>query len=164
MGISKGYFAKQLFNLSNAFMLVFRGIIHTFILIKRGETSMVKIIIGILSLVLSINMTYAGQYKKISNHVKFDSTFWSSTKAGDDVRIEGPTDSDSQYAFVVQISPERDDPYLTGINVQNCGNITHIDAGSSAICMLTYKNHVIIFSSDKDNMSAHGLYQIEKNL
>ena len=122
---------------------------------------MKKIVITILSLALSTNMVYAGQVKKLSENSRFDTVSWQSNYSGDDVTIEGPVNS--QYSYMVQISPIRDGSYGTGVNVRNCDNITHINVGSSAICMLSQRNPVIIFSSDKDNVGAFGFYQIEKS-
>ena len=50
----------------------------------------------------------------------------------------------------------------TGVNVTGCGKVTHINAGSSAVCPLEYATPVISFACDKNDKSfyASGHYQI----
>jgi hypothetical protein len=92
---------------------------------------------------------------------KFDNVRWTPNHLNDFLTIERP--SDLSYCYAVQISPSRSEDRLMGINIQNCGTIRHINAGPSAICFLTNKNPVITFSSDKDNVASHGVYQLKNN-
>jgi hypothetical protein len=48
----------------------------------------------------------------------------------------------------------------TGINLKNCGNISHVAPGNVVICDLSIQNPVVSFSSDMstNNYAAFGTY------
>lgn len=115
----------------------------------------------LLGLTLLASATYAGQQIKLSSasQTNFNPVQWTSANTQDYVGIEGPTEG--SYFFSVQITASRGDHYpRTGVNVRNCGSITHINPGSTVICMLHTANPLIVFSSDRNDLSASGDFQI----
>lgn len=51
---------------------------------------------------------------------------------------------------------------VPGVNVKNCGQTKHIDAGSSAICTTHDAANPVSFASDSQN-TASGTYQVKQN-
>lgn len=51
---------------------------------------------------------------------------------------------------------------VPGVNIANCGNTTHINAGSSAICETNDANHPVTLNSDNSTIAATGNYQIKQ--
>lgn len=85
---------------------------------------------------------------------------WASNGATDKVTIENG--NGAELNIVISVNDDASsDP--AGINVQNCGDTKHIDAGSSAICVTNDADHPVTFSSDKER-AATGTYLITQQL
>lgn len=54
-------------------------------------------------------------------------------------------------------------PNTPGVTIKNCGDTTHIDAGSSAVCVTSDPDYPVSFSADTNN-PVTGNYQITQQL
>ena len=85
---------------------------------------------------------------------------WASNGGSDKVTIENG--NSANLNIVINVNDDASsDP--AGINVINCGDTSHIDAGSSAVCMTSDSKNPVIFNSDKE-YPATGTYQITQQL
>lgn len=82
-------------------------------------------------------------------------TPWVSNTSTEKVTIDNGTGA----KLSIMISVDRRSEDSPGINVDNCGKTTHIDAGSSGICVTVDPRHPVTFTSDNDR-PATGSYQI----
>lgn len=58
--------------------------------------------------------------------------------------------------------PNSPSPKSPGINVKNCGDTRHVDAGSSTVCTTNDAINPVSFSSDSPNDKASGTYTIKQ--
>lgn len=49
-----------------------------------------------------------------------------------------------------------------GVNIKNCGDTKHIDAGSSAVCITRDSANPVRFSSDSQSHAVSGTYSINQ--
>ncbi len=80
---------------------------------------------------------------------------WSSASSDDKIKI----DNSSGANLSIQITVNGSDT-SPGITVQNCGDTTTIQAGSTAICVTSDSDNPVTFASDNQSISASGTYQI----
>lgn len=127
-------------------------------IIKRRIKMRKLPILGFLCLLL-IGTTFANQDKK---SMGFMPLFWSSTHSKDVVNIQGGSGFGTYYLVQIYVNNMYNGStnHLAGINIKNCGNVSHVSPGSTAVCTLSYTNPTISFSSDDDHAPAYGLYQI----
>jgi hypothetical protein len=85
---------------------------------------------------------------------------WASNGGSDKVTIENG--NGASLNIVINVNDDAS-PDPAGINVQNCGDTKHIDAGSSAICVTSDSKNPVMFSSDEE-YAATGTYQITQQL
>lgn len=88
----------------------------------------------------------------------FEKHEFSSTNSRDAVTIANGSDSSIQVVIYVD---RGDSQTTTGISVQNCGEVTHVAAGSTAVCSTSGGNTPILITSDNGAKSASGSYQIK---
>jgi hypothetical protein len=121
---------------------------------------MKKMILLTLAASLLNSVSYANQQITIGQKNKFSPFNWQSANTQEVISIVGDFNASVQIA-VNNISYIGSKP--TGINIKNCGNVTHVNAGSSVICAVWQGNPPISFSSDSDdsNTMATGVYQVE---
>lgn len=114
-------------------------------------------IIFLIVLALSLQASYgANQTFRVVN--------WISKGAFDNVIIE----NGNSQQLTIQVSVDKTitiqgakkDTVSAGINIKNCGDTTHLDPGSSAICSSTDKQNPVTFSSDNESSLATGTYQV----
>lgn len=85
---------------------------------------------------------------------------WVSDSASDKVTIENGTGA--MLNIVLNVNDDGSGK-ASGINIINCGETTHIDPGSSAICKTNDPKNPVTFNSDSANI-ATGTYQITQEL
>lgn len=68
-------------------------------------------------------------------------------------------DNSYNLQLKIFIAVEAEYPDQGGVNITNCGSITHIDAGSSAVCLNRDGDHPVTFSSD--GKAARGVYEVD---
>jgi hypothetical protein len=91
--------------------------------------------------------------------LKFSPTAWVSRGLDDLVTIQV---SSPNLASSVLITVENMYPHTAGINLKNCGSITHAHAGSSVLCAIgTDISTPVTFSSDTAGVIAGGSLQIQ---
>jgi hypothetical protein len=61
---------------------------------------------------------------------------------------------------IAQTSPNSPSITFPGVNLTNCGNTTHIDAGSSGVCTTKDPSNPVSFNSDSPTYMATGTYSI----
>lgn len=115
-------------------------------------------LIALLSAAI-LNVAFAEPAKK---KMGFAPLSWSSNNTKDMINIQGGSGFGTYYLVQIYVSNMYNGtgPNPSGINIKNCGTITHINPGSTALCLLSYTNAVISFSSDSDEIAAYGLFQI----
>lgn len=79
---------------------------------------------------------------------------WISKSSNDTVTISNSTGLQVQVTIVV-------DKPGSGINLKNCGNTSHVDAGSTVVCLSQDPNNQINFTSDSGS-PATGTYQMKQ--
>lgn len=84
----------------------------------------------------------------------FSPTSWSSKSTDDTVTIQ----NGNAVPIIVEITVNGGG---AGINLQNCGNTSHVNAGSSAICSNSDSTSPINFSSDTTDKKTSGTYLIK---
>lgn len=88
---------------------------------------------------------------------------WLSNNAGDFIRIEASAPGIiARVQVYVSITGAPNEPVATGIRIQNCGNITRVTPGSSAVCELNGTTNPLITFSSNGNTISYGSYQIDK--
>lgn len=83
---------------------------------------------------------------------------WVSKDTTDVVTINNGTGSPINVTITVMSDTAKK---LSGINIVNCGQTTHVDAGSSAICGSSDSNNPVKFNSDSPTDPASGTYEIK---
>src|SRR5262245_60504136 len=122
----------------------------------KRKHSMKKIIL-VATLLISVltSVAYAGQQVTLSKKANFGPNTWHSSNTNDVTTIQY---GGGDYYKNIYIQAYNSG---AGAIVKNCGSIKHIDPGSVAICPINKDNPIVVFSSDKDDVTASGLYQIE---
>lgn len=92
------------------------------------------------------------------NPSSFQEAHWLSKNSSDPFTIQNGAGID----IVIQINVEGSGPNAAGVDVKNCGTTTHINAGSSAICSTFDPKYPVTLTSDSNNTSASGTYQIKQ--
>jgi len=80
---------------------------------------------------------------------------WISKTSNDTVTINNSAGVQLQVTIVV-------DKPGSGINLKNCGNTSHVDAGSTAVCLSQDPNNQINFTADSSAQPATGHYQMKQ--
>lgn len=120
---------------------------------------MKKITLSALAVSLLYSMTIAyAVTNPPSNLSSFQEAHWLSKNSSDPFTIQSGTDIE----IVIQINVEGTSPTAAGVDVKNCGNTTHINAGSSTICTTSDPKSPVTLTSDSGNVSASGTYQIKQ--
>lgn len=88
--------------------------------------------------------------------VPFPQMNWTSKGSNDPFTIQNGSGTPITIAINVNGGPTN----TPGVNIKNCGNTTHINAGSSAICSTNDANNPVTLTSDS-TMPASGTYQIK---
>lgn len=86
---------------------------------------------------------------------------WASKDASDKVTVGNGNSANLNIIINVNNDGSKEP---AGVNVQNCGDTLHIDAGSSAVCVTKDPRYLVTFSSDKEHTTATGTYQITQQL
>lgn len=93
-------------------------------------------------------------------------TSWTSKSSADVVTINNGTGKKLTITINVDkpASPQANDTTWSppGVNVNNCGDTKHIDAGSSAVCTTSDSLNPVNFSSDSNTIPASGKYNISQ--
>lgn len=93
----------------------------------------------------------------------FPSVSWSSKDSTDVTTINNG--SDAPIAIFIQVQGKDTSGNLNdGINIKNCGKISHVNAGSSVVCVNSDANNPVSFSADgtPENRYAYGIYQVKQ--
>lgn len=85
---------------------------------------------------------------------------WISKNSADTVTINNGNGNKLTITINVDKNPSITNP--PGLNVNNCGNTTHIDAGSSSICTTSDANNPVSFRSDSPTYKVTGTYIIKQ--
>ena len=92
---------------------------------------------------------------------------WTSTGSSDEVTVENGTGANLTIVITVNdnqyVESTGSSTQSAGVDVQNCGATTHIDPGSTAICVTNDPKSPVSFSADKE-VTATGTYQITQQL
>lgn len=120
---------------------------------------MKRIISAILITALSVSSamaTKSAAMKSQFNPIDFNST------GPDDLITITTTDSVFSYAVLITVAKGGYPTAWTGVNISNCGEVKHLNQGSSVICKLYADRPPVTISSDKQGVTAAGSYQIQK--
>jgi len=110
-----------------------------------------RILCFIISIAFSMSL-----YAQTVEKPVLPSINWTSRDSRDEVTINNGTGKPMTVQITVIQNADNDAP---GIDITNCGNTTHIDAGSTAICISDGSNP-ITFESDSAALT-NGTYQIK---
>ncbi len=89
----------------------------------------------------------------------FPTVNWTSKNAAEEVTIQNGTGA----SLVIQIKVKSDPTLkLTGVDVKNCGETVHINAGNSAVCTTNDPKNPVTLKSDSMNAPASGEYQTKQ--
>lgn len=122
------------------------------------------LIAGVISGLL-MSSAFADQQYSASARASFSPQSWTSENSSDVVTIQSSVGDTYFYAVQIYVSKTIlgvPSTPSTGVNVKNCGNVTHINPGSSAICQISNNNPTVTFSSDKADQAATGVFQVER--
>jgi hypothetical protein len=86
----------------------------------------------------------------------FPQANWVSKNSSDQFSIQNGAGT----PIVIEINVGGSGPNASGVNIKNCGETTHINAGSSTICSTNDSKNPVTLSSDGNN-AAYGTYQIK---
>lgn len=86
---------------------------------------------------------------------------WTSKNTTDEVTINNG--NGNKLSITINVDKNLNDTNTAGVSVKNCGNTTHIDAGSSAICTSSDASSPVSFSSDSPTSQASGTYTIKQD-
>lgn len=100
---------------------------------------------------LFVTMGYA---QDSSDNSTFPQTTWQSKDANDVVTIQ----NGAGLNIVILITVNKG---TSSVNVKNCGTVTKIEAGSSAVCTTNDDSNPVALSSDNAAQPAGGTYQIK---
>jgi hypothetical protein len=125
---------------------------------------MKKMVFMLFTWLLFFNTSFAHQVINLDKKkLGFASISWILKNPDDSVVINNGTGQSlaifiSTYVYDQGFSQPK---LAGGINIQNCGDTTHVALNSSVVCYTRDSAHPIIFSSDNSQGSA-GTYQIER--
>lgn len=88
----------------------------------------------------------------------FPPTSWLSQGSTDSISIQ----NGSNVPILIVINVAGSEDSTPGVNLKNCGTITHINAGSSAVCASTDASNPVTMTSDTGSKTASGTYQIKQ--
>ncbi|VVC74975.1 hypothetical protein AQUSIP_02490 [Aquicella siphonis] len=116
----------------------------------------------VMLLMLAMGAAHA-QISSVTNVITPSApTDWSSKNSNDVVTINNGTGNLLTITITVT-KPATSQPNPAGVNINNCGDTKHIDAGSTAICTTNDSNNPVNFSSDSQTDAASGTYVIAQN-
>lgn len=81
---------------------------------------------------------------------------WTSAGAGDVVSFQNGTGA----LLVIQITVDNN-ATKTGVNITNCGSTTHINSGSTAICVTKDPSNPVSFVTDNPTNTTSGVYSVQ---
>lgn len=81
---------------------------------------------------------------------------WSSQSPADIVSFQNGTGA----ALVIQIMVDNN-PTRTGINLTNCGTTSHVDAGSTVVCVTRDARSPVSFVTDNATQPVSGTYIVQ---
>lgn len=126
---------------------------------KEKEAAMNKI--GMLILTCSIGLntfSYAETPTTITTTMPANID-WISKNSSEEITINNGTGN--KLIITINVQKITTGTKTTGVNIKNCGNTTHIDAGSSGICSTNDPVNPVSFSSDSATDPATGTYNIK---
>jgi len=86
---------------------------------------------------------------------------WISKNSTDEVTINNG--NANKLTITINADKSSNTANTAGVNIKNCGNTTHIDAGSSAVCTTNDASNPVSFSSDSQIYKASGTYVIKQD-
>jgi hypothetical protein len=86
---------------------------------------------------------------------------WTSKNSTDEVTINNG--NGNRLTITINVDKNLNITSPTGVNVKNCGNTSHIDAGSTAICTTIDASNPVSFSSDSPTNKVSGTYILKPN-
>lgn len=81
---------------------------------------------------------------------------WTSKSASDVISFQNGTGA----TLVIQITVDNNLD-KTGININNCGTTSHVDSGSTVICVTRDSRSPVYFVTDNPNRAVSGLYVVQ---
>ena len=116
---------------------------------------MKKIILGIISLILIVAPCFADTLPDSSQKPSFPLTKWLSKNPTDSVTIQ----NGAGLPIIILVSVDKNS---SSVSIKNCGTVTKIEAGSSAVCTTNDATNPVTINSDSPNTPAIGEYQIKQ--
>ncbi|MBX3709704.1 MAG: hypothetical protein KIT56_05125 [Gammaproteobacteria bacterium] len=86
---------------------------------------------------------------------------WSSNDSTEEITIHNG--SGNNLTITITVDKNNASDVSPGVNIKNCGETKHIDAGSSAICTTNDPSNPVSFSSDSQTAKAAGTYIVNQN-
>lgn len=118
---------------------------------------MQKWILG--TLLLAAPLSYAQVSTSVTSPTETTTSVqWVSKDSNDPVTIANGTGLALTIQIMVNASPNK----VGGIDVKNCGDTSHVDAGSSAICSTNDASNPVSFASESATEPASGTYTVSK--
>lgn len=87
-------------------------------------------------------------------------TPWVSKNSTDEVTINNG--NGNKLTITINVDKNANATNPAGVNIKNCGDTTHIDAGSSAVCTTSDSGNPVTFSSDSPTVKVTGNYIIKQ--
>jgi hypothetical protein len=115
--------------------------------------------IYLTAIITSLLMTHHLCVAQTTEKPLFPVVNWVSKDQNDTVTIQNASNS---VILVVITVNKASSPNPAGVDVNHCGNVTHIDAGGSAVCTSNNSTYPVSFKSDSATTAASGTYQIKQ--
>jgi hypothetical protein len=116
---------------------------------------MKKIILGLISSILSAACFAQTTPLTEDQKISFPLTKWVSKNANDPITIQ----NGAGLPIVVLINLNKDS---SSVAIKNCGTVSKIDPGSSAVCTTTDAINPVTITSESASLAAEGDYQIKQ--
>jgi hypothetical protein len=113
-----------------------------------------QIILFIATAVLG-TACFAQDASDSSDKTSFPAMAWQSKSSSEPVTIQ----NGAGLPIVILINLNKDSG---SANIKNCGTVTKIEAGNSAICTTNDDSNPVTITSDSSTHSASGIYQIKQ--
>ncbi len=112
------------------------------------------LVVTACSLLLACGLSFAASDDKNT----FPPVDFSSQNSNDPVVIA----NGSGVPLLIVITLPGSGQSFPGVNILNCGNTTHLSAGSTAICSNNDSNNPVTLTAESDNKPVKGTYQIKQ--
>src|SRR5262245_39543111 len=120
---------------------------------------MKRIILLSICFTFALTFVYAQYNQQTSIPTVTPPTTWTSKDSTEEVTINNG--SGSLLTITINVDKNINELNPAGINIINCGNTTHVDAGSTAICTTSDSTNPVIFSSDNPTKGTSGTYTVK---